>query len=380
MKRSILLLALCSFLRLQAGEERDWISLDGWTNQELVYSHGMKAISADEVDDYEVSVTYALDGGRFGDQLTGYLKALWIAYKYHTPLIYRPFNYSDQLVLSDVHKAVLTEDLVTSFDAKLEYFSFLELDKSARVFEYLNKMPNHRDHKKKQLIWNIGLLTPFIEEHFCEKMDDKGFRILMSQLIKPKKELNLLRLPQGHRTIAIHVRSGHGFDWEMNIRNMPTKFPPHSFYLGCLKQAIERFKDEALYVYIFTDHPDPALIKKEYLKEISTWGASNAITLDCREKGNHHTANVLEDLFSMTQFDCMIHGDSSFSRLAALLSAPLLQFRPSHWAEIRRGDNQEPILDRQGQIIVDPLVVERSAKGEAVIQQKMVPIDHSLLF
>lgn len=372
-----LLLVGCS---LQAGEERDWVSLEEWMNQELIYSHGMQAISVDEIDDYAVSVTYALDGGRFGDQITNYLKALWISFRYDIPLIYRSFDYSDELVLSDVHTTVLSEEKVKSFDAKLEYFTPMEIEKTERVFQFLDQMPNHRDPDKKLLIWNIGLLTPFIEEHFCEKMDDQRFRALMQQLVKPKRTLNLLQLPKECKTIAIHVRTGIGFDWEHNIRNMPTKFPPDTFYLGSLKKAVDRFKGEPFYVYIFTDHPHPEIIREEYLKEIEKWNLDSEIIFDCRRAGNHYDANVLEDLFSMAQFDCIIHADSSYSRLAAILSAPLLQFRPSHWDELRRSSDGQPLLDRKGQVIVDPLMVEREAKGGKVIRMEAIPVDSSLLF
>lgn len=379
MRICILFLLLVSY-SLEAREERDWVSLEEWMNQELTYSHGMKSISVDELDDYTISVTYALDGGRFGDQLTGYLKALWISYKYNIPLIYRSFDYSDQLVFSDLHKNLFSEENVKSFDAKLEYFSPLELDKTAAVFQFLDKMPNHQDPKKKRLIWNIGLLTPFIEERFCEKMDDKGFRTLIQQLVKPKRKLALLPLPKDCKTIAIHVRTGVGFDWENNIRNMPTKFLPDTFYLGSLREAVDYFRGELLYVYIFTDHPQPGVIQERYLQEIERWNLDNEMIVDCRKEGNHHTLNVLEDLFSMAQFDCMIHGDSSFSRLAAIFSAPLLQFRPSHWAELRKGSDGQPLLDRKGQIIVEPLMVEREARGKKIIRKEVVPVDSSLLF
>ncbi len=379
MKISTLFLVLVCH-SLQAGEERDWVSLEGWINQELAYSHGMKSISVNEIDDYAVSVTYAMDGGRFGDQLTGYLKALWISYKYNTPFIYRPFDYSDQLALSDAHKNAFSEKKVKSFDAKLEYFSPFDLDKAERVFQYLDKMPDHNDSNKKQLVWNVGLLTPFIEEHFCEKMDDEGFRALMQGLVKAKTDLSLLTLPTDYKTIAIHVRTGVGFDWESNIQSMPTKFPPNTFYLGSLQQAVNYFKKDPVYIYIFTDHPQPELIRAEYLKEIECWNVDNEIVVDCRKEENHHTLNVLEDLFSMAQFDCIIHGDSSFSRAAAILSAPLLQFRPSHWAEIRQSSEGQPVLDKRGQVIVDPLMIEREARGKPILRMKVVPVPDSLLF
>ena len=379
MKIYVLILLFVTY-SLKAREERNWYSIEEWTNQELTYSQGMKLISVDEIDDYAVSVTYALDGGRFGDQLTNYLKALWISYKYDTPLIYRPFDCSEKLVLSDIHTNLFSEEKVKSFDAKLEYFTPFEPHKTATVFQFLDKMPNHRDPNKKKLIWNIGLLTSFIEGHVCEKMEDDGFRRLIQKLIKPKEKLELLSIPQNYKSIAIHVRTGVGFDWEINIRNMPTKFPKDSFYLGSLKQALDYFKGEPLYVYIFTDHPQPEVIEKRYQKEIETWNLENEIILDCRRDGNHHTAHVLEDFFSMALFDCIIHGDSSFSRLAAILSAPMLEFCPSLWGELRLDLDGQILLDRDGQFIVDPLMVEREEKGKSIIRMELSPIDPSFLF
>jgi hypothetical protein len=366
---------------LFAREERDWLGPEAWDNQELLYSHGMKTIQVDDVEDYDFTVTYALDGGRFGDQLLGYLKALWISYKYHIPFLFRPFDKSDQLALSDFHQIRFSEEKVCSFDAKLEYFfpTEMALDKSAKVFQYLGQKPDHQKGEKKKLIWNVGLLTPFIEEHFCEKLDDEGFRALMGQLIVPKKQFELLQFPAGYKTIAIHVRTGVGFDWEINIRNMPTKFPPDTFYLGSLKHAAAFFDKEPLYIYIFTDHPRPVSILENFRKEIESWHLENKIVLDCRKEGNHHTVNVLEDLFFMTRFDCIIHGDSSYSLTAALLSAPILEFRPSHWGELRKDRMGNPLLDKNSQHIVDPLIVVRRAKGKSISYKKIMPVEDSIL-
>src|ERR1700728_1817882 len=45
-------------------------------------------------------ITYALSGGRFGDNLLAFMHAKWFSYRFKLPLLYKPFPYSDQLQLS----------------------------------------------------------------------------------------------------------------------------------------------------------------------------------------------------------------------------------------------------------------------------------------
>ena len=383
MKSQKYLATLCALsslicVSLNAVIERDW--MNDWFTPELPGTQELPSIGVDEIENYSIAVTYALDGGRFGDQLTNYAKALWISWKYNLPLIYRPFDYSDQLVLSDVHRTTLNERVIKSFSAKFGYYSVLELEKAAKVFSCLGKETNRQNDKKPQLLWNIGLLTPFIEEHFCEKFDDAEFRSLLQKLVKPKGELALISPPTDRKSVAIHVRTGIGYDLEVNIRNMPTKFPPESFYLAGLKQAAIYFEEQPLYVYIFTDHPEPALIEDKILKALNIWGIKNDVLIECRRSGNTHTRNVLEDLFSMTQFDCVIHPDSSLSRFAALISAPILEIKPSHWAECRKSEDGSFVLDKQKNVIVDPLVIERVERGKEIRQMFLSPIESSVLF
>src|SRR3990167_1085814 len=45
------------------------------------------------------AVTYDFSGGRFGDCIMCYLHAKWISFKYKIPIIFKPFKYSDKLVM-----------------------------------------------------------------------------------------------------------------------------------------------------------------------------------------------------------------------------------------------------------------------------------------
>jgi hypothetical protein len=367
-------LIILIFSSLMAVQERDWMD---WPKDDIPGTEVLPTLSVDEIEGYSISVTYSLDGGRFGDQLTNYLRALWISQKYQFPFLYRPFDYCDQLLLSDFHTDFFNEQAIDSFSAKVEHLDYLDLEKASKMFKTL-------DHPKKshgkKLLWPIGLLTPFIEEHFGEKLDDEEFRAFAQKLVKPKKELTLVSLPEGYRCIAVHVRTGVGYDWEINIRNMPTKFPPDTFYLSALKLIADHFPQDALYVHIFTDHPDPGIIRERFFKELKNWGIDNPVTINCRVSGNHHSSNVLEDIFSMMQFDSLIHPDSSISRLVAIIMAPSLEVKPSNWSEYRKDQEGNPILDKSGYRIVDPLIVKRIKQGKPIRSMSVVPIDSSRLF
>ena len=52
----------------------------------------------------KVYLTYDLPGGRFGDQLLSYMHAKWLSYTYDLTLLYKPFIYSEALMVDDEEK------------------------------------------------------------------------------------------------------------------------------------------------------------------------------------------------------------------------------------------------------------------------------------
>ena len=107
----------------------------------------------------------------------------------------------------------------------------------------------------------------------------------------------------------------------------PIKFPPDQYYIDQLKELAKMLPGKNLLVYLFTDDPNPENIMQRY----------SAALIDCpriifsyRQKGNHHTKNVLEDLFSITQCDCLISASSSFAHAAQLLGNHAIFLFPMH--------------------------------------------------
>lgn len=294
------------------------------------------------------AVTYALDCGRFGDQLINYIKALWVSWKYDLPLLYKPFSYSEELVLSQAH-------LFFQEKGDLEAISFHS------EMAPLNKV-----------LYVVSYYTPFIEE-----WEDEAFRNYLQGLVKPLKKIKPLRIPKGRIAVAIHVRRGGGYDCCQS--QAPTKFPPDTFYLNGLKRVADHFKGKSLYVHIFTDDRKPKRIIDKFFKELKNWGITNNVRIGGRTKKNRHDKMVLEDFFAMAQFDCLIRPDSSFSRAVGALSGPSLEITPLG-VDCRKDELGDPIRDKEGNVIVDNWIKFRPQKGKNVSHTQVALIDSSMLY
>ncbi len=107
----------------------------------------------------------------------------------------------------------------------------------------------------------------------------------------------------------------------------PIKFPPDQYYIDHLKYLSDFLHDQQLLVYLFTDDPNPQEIVKKYSQALEGYPR---IIFSYRLKENHHTKNVIEDLFSIIQCDCLISASSSFAHVAQLLGKHSICIMPTH--------------------------------------------------
>lgn len=262
-------------------------------------------------------------GGRLGDQLITYIKARWMAYQHPNSIfISTDFPSSNKLILSkekdeavpNKMKTFILEKPPQKFKKKARYeISFWFKDKNWGDFEEVSSWYN--------LISNDDFLSK------------------LRQLIAPIDNLQLIHPPKKIRSVAVHVRKGGGFDWPLLTEKKPadqdsphysdvawpTKFPPDSFYINQIIRLSEIFNDEPLYVYIFTDHTNPQHLIDIFKKRVN----KPNIKYDCRQQGNHHTKNILEDLFSIPLYDYLIRGGSNFARVAQLIGNHKMVFYPT---------------------------------------------------
>ncbi|HBR70276.1 TPA: hypothetical protein DIC20_04580 [Candidatus Dependentiae bacterium] len=273
-------------------------------------------------------VTYLFSGGRFGDNVIAYLHTKWVAKKHDLQFKYRPFPYAEQLALH--YKEPI-------FNEQGKYEQVISVTDQTRFIKdknYLYVIP-HFPESKFEYEQYKGLY-PF----YCTvDWNDKEFISEVRANIQPVRKLNLLNLPKDRICVALHVRKGGGYDTPLTADGyypeegkttpfdivFPLKFPPDSFFVEQLKIFSESVNHKPIYAYIFTDDQNPKRLVDKYAAELNLPN----ITFDYRGKNNHHTANVLEDFFSLAQFHVLIRGESSFSIVASLLTKNQLVIYPT---------------------------------------------------
>ena len=145
----------------------------------------------------------------------------------------------------------------------------------------------------------------------------------------------------------MHYRSqNNGFDSKEIVEKMPSKFPPDSFYLTGINEVAKIIINKPLFIYIFTDDPEPKKIRDKFYNQLSK-KISNFI-IECRTSKNHYDLNVLEDFFSMVQFDSIIYPISAYSCCAATISRPIIEVTPPGWGIYSK--------DKDGNTIVDTVI------------------------
>lgn len=270
------------------------------------------------------AITWEPNGGRFGDNLLSYSRTKWLSYKFNIPVLYLPFKYSDQLMLHE-QEAIYTQEL-------------------AEQFTNLIRIP---DKKKYQLIPNNNTL--YIS-HWDADVTIDWFDITFIEDLKkniaPRQQLEKITIPENCISIAVHVRNGGGFvvDTEQEKERCPLRFVPDEFYITQIARIADMFPENNLYVHIFTDHQEPASLKKKFKKILN----NPRITFGYREQGNTHNTNVLEDFFSMMDFDCLIRPGSHYSRFVQRLGNNKVVIYPESFKR-----------DKYGKAIINVINIKR---------------------
>lgn len=293
----------------------------------------------------EAAVTYALSGGRFGDNLLAVAHAKWLSYTLDLPFIYVPFCFSDHLNLSVdpsiKHLGACRFSKEYYLYTKDNFFHLwrrlygLNNDNWLYVLPYYPETQQEFDHPN-----SFPLFTQI-------NWDDPAFLRELRSIISPRFPLHCQALPSDRITVAIHIRTGIGKDeptWEDFTRRWPMKGPPFSYYVEAL-QLITNVIHKPLYVHIFTDHPDPVELEKMFTHKFSHLD----IVFNSRKNGNRHDENVLEDFFSMEKFNCLIRSDSNYSLMASKLFRYQIAIAPVHFER-----------DSNNQVIIDTLSIQMS--------------------
>lgn len=274
-------------------------------------------------------------GGRLGDHIRDYSKAKYFSYKYNLPLYVMNFQYVERFNFWGCEK--YNKNLEAQFKKKIvvqvESDIIQNLTDDAVLFEC-----------------NSDTKTPNIYIYSSENPD---FASQLKNLLRPCEPVPLLNLPKDKITVAIHVRKGTGYDgylsspqlysgheylvtyeekasmadeavceslWNiLGIRGIdfgfPDKFPPDQYYIDQIYKLSDMLGNVPLYVYIFTDHSNPQEIKRVFESFIKRPN----IAFDCPQSSRSHDSHVIEDLYNMSRFDCLIRSCSCYGQAAQLM-------------------------------------------------------------
>lgn len=269
------------------------------------------------------AVTYEQSPGRFGDNLLSYIHAKWISYKYNLPLLYKPFVYSDELILHDKEIKYSTEH---HFDKTITLGKnqSVNLSDNSSILYIVPYFPESK--------WELQAGISFSgKEWDCFEIDwdDQEFLAILHQLIAPKIAIEKLHFPQDTISVALHIRRGGNHDTPETLLAFPLKFLSDEFYINQLRELYSFLHQPCLYVYIFTDDNNPLIITEKMREHFSGYN----IIFECRNQNNSDTTHVIEDFFLMQQFDCLIHSESNYSYIPSRLTNYLFSAYPIsfHW-------------------------------------------------
>jgi hypothetical protein len=296
----------------------------------LDYSYVLEAENTDHESDYldnndhtynnrlnpkegPSAITWKANGGRFGDNLVSYSKAKWMSRMFDIPLLYLPFPYADELMLHE------NERLYTP-----------ELHKQFRyTVELIKKSPYVLLKNNNTLYicrWQTDVIIDWSDKEFVEEIKKN---------IVPRQPLEKVVIPENCISIAAHVRNGgtFGADTPQEKERCPLRFVPEEFFIDQIQRISEMFPNDNLYVHIFTDHQEPMKLVKKFNNALN----NPRITFGCRIEDNSHKSNVLEDFFSMMNFDCLIRPGSHYSRFVQRLGNNKVVIFPQSIKEIAPG-------------------------------------------
>lgn len=302
------------------------------------------------------AITYRIEEWRrLGDALTTVCKTLYFAQAFNLPIYFHDFPYFDQFAISQNAK-MLTPEITHQYKKRIS-------------IQRQTDVSNNLDSSEPILFECQFLSETPVLYTLTHEYPDFGQKV--KKAFTPLIEIPSLAKPPAVLTVALHVRKGGGFDkplgsqqeygpahslpkgvylkkhsapgshddiWAMrwpasalfieavkhyiykknNFSDYvwPIKFPCDQYYIDCLKELASMFPGKNILVYLFTDDPEPENIMERYSAQLHDYPR---IIFSYRQKGNHHTKNVIEDLFSLTQCDCLISASSSFATVAQFL-------------------------------------------------------------
>ncbi len=260
-------------------------------------------------------ITYQLSEDGFGSHLMSYIHAKWISYTNKIPLLYKPFPYANQLKLHeeeqryDESRKKTWEQAVTIKQENEVHY--MDPSKTLYIVPFFKEPVGENLYRKDPARFEID-------------WNDQNFKKILQEACTPLKSVDTLKIPKGHISVAVHVRRMQGTETTALRKEIMLKFPSEAYYMKQIQRIYKTFQGMPLFVYVFTNAPNPGELVNLFERELKLPNVIYA----CRPSGNHAKSGVLEDFINMSKFDCLIRPESSLSIAAEAIGNHKIVIKP----------------------------------------------------
>jgi hypothetical protein len=276
--------------------------------------------------------------GRTGDRLVQVTRALWAGHQNKIDFYWNHFPHAEKFKFSELLPKYSPDMFPELPRVKIKAEKTLRNKSLQAVFLYDYTCDLVAESKNNHIVLR-------------DLVRDDSFMKSLKKLLSPTCEIPVRIIPQDHISIAVHVRTGMGYDdnvpsaslqlydqpnfkkekpWNMPKNNhkdaaYPLKFIPLQYYIDQLIKISEYMPHVNLYVYIFTDHFYPDQLCKTFEKKVH----NPRMIFDSYKKVGKELPYVIDDFFDMAyNFDIFIRGGSNLGLMADLIGNHKLIFRP----------------------------------------------------
>lgn len=257
-------------------------------------------------------ITYQVEKEGLGTHLLNYMRAKWLSHLYEIPVRVKPFPHFNQLVLGNKElKLNIAHHNPRIMLEREEQIAYMDPTRA------LYTLPNFPE---------VDLAIVDLPEppYIAADWKDLEFLKVLRKFVAPEKDIDEISLPKNRVSVALHVRRGLPTESRDLKSQNPLKFPPNSYYVAQLQRLNTLFQGRPLYVFIFTEDKNPGDIAQALEKELHL----PHVKFDWHKGTYNHRAHVIDDLFNMMRFTCLVRPLSNYSLVAEILGNHRILIKP----------------------------------------------------
>lgn len=251
----------------------------------------------------KIKFTYGFSGGRLGDNLISFIRARWLAYVYNSEVVLKNFQFIENF---QFYKNYNKED---GSKAILQLTNLNEITQKNSDEYIIFEIPYFPfENLEKKLYWQKNRSSEIFKINWL----NKDFIDILKKEIIGDLKLSLKLTKNVKYNIALHYRFGSGPDLVQDDPiPIPSKSPSIDFYINALGVLKNILYDGQIYCHIFSD--------KNNIEDFLNILKNKFPKINFGSHLSNQNIGVLEDFFSMLDFEYMIRPCSNISLIASII-------------------------------------------------------------